>query len=101
MITRGDTPVHTFEMGTDLTKAELVFLTYEQPGISTIEKTKGDLQIMEKKIYCQLSQEDTLSFSEDGPPVNIQFRYKMSNGNTGHSKIIQRSVGKILKDGVI
>ena len=94
---RGTTPTNTFEVDRDLTGAT-IYITYSQDGKVIFEKTGSDLTVTEDKITCTLSQEDTLALKSGR--VEIQIRY-IQAGVADASDIIDTSVGRILKDGVI
>lgn len=97
---RGTTPVHTFYTDADLTKAEAVFLTYQQDGETVLEKTGEELAILEDSVSLRLTQEETLAFRLKGR-VRIQIRARFPDGSAIASEIVQCAPQEILKEGVI
>lgn len=97
---RGTTPTHYFKTKVDLTGASEMFITYEQEGKKIVEKSINDITIEPEQLIVKLTQTDTLAFSTLGE-VEIQCRAKMPGGAALASNIIKRSVGAILKEGVI
>ena len=98
---RGTTPTHKFKVPIDLTSAEVIYMTYKQPGGERlIEKETQDMQISEKEILIDLTQADTLALSTIGE-VEIQCRARYPDGKAVASQIIKVPVKKILKEGVI
>ena len=80
---RGTTPTNVFRTDVDLSNASVLFITYKQGG----------------KLVLELSQKDTLLFSEG--IVTIQIRAKFPDGSTIASSLIRTSTYEILKDGEI
>ena len=97
---RGTTPTHIFKTKVDLTGATEMFITYEQDSKTVVEKSIEDITIEPEQLTVRLSQADTLAFSTIGE-VEIQCAAKMPPDTVLRSKIIRRSVGKILKEGEI
>lgn len=95
---RGSTPTNTFNSNLDL-RGATVFVTYEQNGIVVLEKTNDDIEITETKLIINLTQEETLAFRNGN--VLIQVRYVFPNGKADGSNIVETTVERILKDGVI
>lgn len=98
--TRGTTPIHVFTTDTDLSEAEVIYITYKQQGNVVLEKTKGDLTFDEEEISLSLTQEESLRFSSPGT-VKIQIRARFADGTAIASNIVTTSVENILKDGEI
>lgn len=96
---RGTTPTNTFSVNVDLTSATAIYVTYEQNGVTVLEKTGADLEVTEDKIVVRLTQAETLSFAPG--LVFIQIRYVMPDGTADASDLIITSIDRILKDGVI
>ena len=96
---RGTTPKNIFDVNLDCTGAELIYITYSQHGKTIVEKTIEDVTVAEGQITVNLSQEETLRFR--AAPVDIQIRVKFPDGSATASNIINTTVEKILKDGVI
>lgn len=98
---RGTTPTHKFKVPIDLTSAEVIYMTYKQPGgAKVLEKSKEDMEISETEILIDLTQADTLALSTIGD-VEIQCRARYPDGKAVASQIISVPVKKILKEGII
>lgn len=97
---RGTTPTHIFNTSTDLSDAEIIFVTYEQNGKQVIEKTKADVTFGQMQMQVKLTQEETLGFDIKAP-VEIQIRAKFADGSAIASNIMRTSAQKILKEGEI
>ena len=105
-IIRGTTPTVTFKVNSnlDLTDIAELWITFRtKTGAYTKEKTftLDDVAIdaVEKTVTLVLSQEDTLDFLETA--ILVQMRVRMNDDMAYASSIIETSIGKILKDGVI
>lgn len=96
---RGTTPTHIFRTDVDLTKASVLFISYEQNGAIVLEKTRKEIEIKKDKLLVCLSQRETLLFSEG--IVVIQIRAKFPDGSAIASDIIRTTAQEILKDGEI
>lgn len=95
---RGTTPTNRIRVNADL-RGATVFVTYEQNGRNVLEKTGGDVTVEEDLLTVTLSQEDTLALHEG--PVRIQVRYVTMEDKAGACKVMNATVERILKDGVI
>ena len=96
---RGTTPTNVFRTDVDLSNASVLFITYKQGGKLVLEKSIEDVQIEKKNLIVELSQKDTLLFSEG--IVTIQIRAKFPDGSTVASSLVRTSTSEILKDGEI
>ena len=97
---RGTTPTHIFTTDIDLTKAEVIYLTYKQAGEIKLTRERDDMTVEEDKLTVTLDQEETLAFSTTGR-VHIQIRARFPDGAAIASNIIETSAEEILRDGVI
>lgn len=97
---RGTTPKHTFTTDIDLTEAEVIYITYKQQGEVIVEKEIQDIEASSEEISCELTQEETLQFS-DPHDVTIQIRARFADGSAVASNIMKAPAEAILKDGVI
>ncbi len=97
---RGTTPTHEFKTDTNLTSAEVLYITYEQGDTTIIEKDIDDVTIEAEKITTQLTQEETLKVKPHGT-VKIQIRARLAGNDAVASNIMTASPEDILKDGVI
>ena len=105
-IIRGTTPTVTFKINSNLDLSDIaeVWITFRtKTSANQREKTFtiDDVAIdaVEKTITLVLTQEDTLDFLETA--ILVQLRVRMNDDMAYASKIIETSIGKILKDGVI
>ena len=101
MIGRGTTPTIRFNLSI-INPSEIVsaVMTIAQFGSVTVEKEYNTATIGETYIEWNLSQEDTLKIKQPGE-VEIQARYRTSDGQAYESKVYTISVEKILHEGVI
>lgn len=98
---RGTTPTNVFNLDTDLSDAQALYITYQQDSQTKIEKTKEDVTFDEDNVmYVTLTQEDTLNLEED-KYIKVQIRALFTDGSAIASNIITTTVGSILKDGEI
>lgn len=105
-IIRGTTPTVTFKIisSLDLTEIAELWITFQKKIGATVRErtfTLDDVAIDldEQTVTMVLTQEDTLSFAEN--TINVQLRVRMNDGNAYASSILETTVEKILKDGVI
>ena len=97
---RGTTPIHTFTVDRDLTSATVLFITYKQNNVNKVEKDIGACTITTTSVQVQLTQEETLSFEDEGT-VFIQIRAGFADGTRIASNIIKTAIEAVLKDGEI
>lgn len=98
---QGATRQDTFTVDIDLTGAQAVYITYAQKRSGAyVEKSMDGISISvnagKSTLVCQLSQADTLSFSEK-EPVEIQVTVKTANGQRMTSNIVTDVVERALK----
>lgn len=100
MVARGTTPTISFVFRTvDTTNIVVCYLTMKE-GELIIEKDLSDATVVgSNKLEWSLTQEETLKLKEE--PIDIQIRYRTTDGNAYISKIFTVSPYQILKDGVI
>lgn len=99
-IIRGTTPTLHFCLPFDTGILAQAFVTIQQNGATTVEKTLADCTCEGNKLSLRLSQEDTLKLGVEDT-CEIQIRAKTAGGDVIASNIIRVSTGRILKDGVI
>lgn len=101
-MTRGTTPKLTFMMSIAPSKFLKLYVTGEQNGRTIFDKTLEDMEKNEasKTVSFRLTQDETLGLVEKSV-LYIQARGVLTDGNVVASGILQTSVGRILKDGVI
>ena len=99
---RGTTPRLIFNVKFDISKIEVLWITFKQGKSIIIEKQLSDctLSYDKNQIIVNLTQEETLSLSADKDLI-IQIRVRFTNGKAGVSKEIDTYVNDILHDGVI
>lgn len=100
VIARGCTPVHSFIFPFTASEIEVMYITYVQNGELVLEKTKNDCTIGGGFAVVELTQEETLKFEESGR-VEMQIRYRKTDGTAGKSNVMNASPDKLLKGGVI
>ena len=101
---RGTTPTLTFNIKTDLDltelmKAEITFKSVYGSKEKTWDENEVTIDPVEKQIMLTLTQEDTLYFNEG--KINVQLRLKMQNEKVYASDVVNTTLDKILKEGVI
>lgn len=97
---RGTTPTHIFETDTDLTAAEVIYLTYRQDNENLLELTGDRIDVYADRIEVTLTQEETLAFKPN-KTVYIQIRARYADDSAIASNIIETTSQVILKDEVI
>ena len=100
MIAKGCTCDHSFTIPYARGDIAAMIITYQQRGITKVEKTLDDCTFASGKVQVQLSQEDTLKFDDDAV-VQIQIRIRLNNGLVTKSGIIETYTDNILNNGVI
>lgn len=97
---RGTTPVLIVKCdGPDLSACSTLWLTIKQ-GKRELTKKKSDFSnITANRIYCKLTQDETLSL--DVGTVDIQLRGVDKYGSAFATKVNTRPVKGILKEGEI
>lgn len=100
MIFRGTTPklVFTLPFNTDL--IDKIYITFQQKYRKAIEKDITVCNFEDNKVTLTLTQYDTLTFVSNYP-VNIQIRALLKDGSAVASKLIEKRVKDVLKDGEI
>lgn len=99
-IARGTTASNVFTVPIDLTDAVVMYITYQQLGRTVLEKTLDDCTVTATSITVNLSQQDTLKFSENRD-VKIQIRARLIDGSVHKSQVIKTTSDELLKEGVI
>lgn len=101
IIVTGATPKHTFKINADLRDAEEIWITYKQGRHIRLNKSLSDgIEVTENSISVNLSQEDTLLFSQE-QDVKIQIRARLSGGEAIASTIIHTTASECLRPEVI
>lgn len=96
---RGTTPTIIFKLPFQTDELRKFELYFGQPEL-IFTKTEEDCTLDGDEISVQLSQAETLQFS-DALDLKIQFRFVFTNGRVGASKPVYSSVMEIMKDGEI
>lgn len=94
------TPTNTFDVDIDLTECEVIFLTYQQAGVTLFEKTKEDMTITEDTVTVKLTQAETGLFNPK-LDVEMQFRVKYPDGSAFACNKMCADVQEVLKQGEI
>lgn len=103
-IVRGTTPLQTFTVDLDLTRAEVIYVSYKQKGSLRVlvERNREGFEVFPDKIQFRLTQEETLKFNKmKNVEVEIQIRARFPDGVAVASNWMFADVGLIVKDGVI
>lgn len=96
---QGTTSTNVFNTTEDLRGAK-IFVTYTQRGRTVLEKTNKDIVVNENNITVPLFQSDTLRFVAN-MPIFIQIRCVKEDGTASASNIVETTIEKALKGGVI
>lgn len=99
---RGTTPTLCLSLLTslDLAEVEDIWVTLKAPSMKmTFSGEEVLLDVVEKKAYLFLSQEDTLSFGVG--KVKVQARILMGDGKAFATDVQEISVDEILMEGVL
>ena len=99
---RGTTPTLKFNLKFDISKIEVLWVTFKQGKTIVFEKQLSDCQLSYDKnqIIVNLSQSETLSLTAN-KDLLIQIRVGFTNSKRGVSKTITTYVDDILHDGEI
>lgn len=100
IIQQGSTPTHTFSTPYEKSLVDRAIITYWQNGKIVLEKHTEDIDIQDRQMITELSQEDTLSFDEKGD-VKMQIKVKLTNGKVIPSNDMYASVKDVLNKEVI
>ena len=100
MIYRGTTPKLTFPLPFDINLIDKVYITFFQKDRQAIEKDLTVCEIEENNLVLKLSQQDTLKLVSK-TPLQIQIRALLTDGSAIASKVIEKNVQDVLKDGEI
>lgn len=99
-IQQGATPTHKFKTPYLREFVESAIVTYAQGGEIVLNKEGAELTIEDNAILVELTQEETLKFSESRD-VHIQVKVKSTNGKVIPSNIIYASVAEVLNREVM
>jgi hypothetical protein len=99
---RGTTPTLKFRVKFDISKIDVLWMTFKQGKTIVFEKQLPDCQLSYEKnqIIVNLTQEETLSLTAN-KDLLIQLRVGFVNSKRGVSKLITTYVDDILHDGEI
>lgn len=100
LIAKGCTCENAFSLPYDQSEIAALVITYQQKGVTKVEKTIDDCTFTAGKVHVSLSQEDTLKFDDDAI-IRIQIRIRLNNGIVTKSQIVETYTDNVLKDGVI
>lgn len=95
---RGTTPTHIFTVEFDTSTITLLNVAYSQDGEVVIEKSLEDCTIEPNKIIVNLTEEDTLKFTNIDSVAEIQLRVGVGDARYA-SSIIKVRVDRLLRDG--
>lgn len=97
---RGTTARITFNVPIETSEIATAYVTFDCNGVVVCEKKLSDLKLETKKVICQLTQAESLSFTP-GSRVRVQLRARLKDGTAIACKIRDLAVGNVLKEGVI
>jgi len=100
-IIRGTTPTirYTFKV-VDPNDIAIAYFTIKQNGKVVIEKDISEMTLGEGYVEWSLSQEETLGFNIKSS-LDLQMRYRTTNGAAYATKHVKEDVIEINKDGEI
>lgn len=99
---RGTTPCLKLHLNTklDLSEVSQIWVTIKGIGLKITKYLEDvDFNAVEKLIYVNLTQEETLQ--ADIGKVQIQVRFYMKNGKAFATNIVEREFEYILEGGII
>lgn len=96
---RGTTPTFTFTLQFDASQIDSAYATFAQSGSVIIDKSLEDMQQSGKRLIVKLTQEETLLLKGNSA-VEIQLSVRVGE-NVMHSKIMNVTVNRILKEAAI
>ena len=100
-ITRGTTPVIEFTFKhVNVSDIVVIYLTISQSGDDLVERDLSTAIIGEKSVSWKLSQAETIQLVRTNK-VDIQIRYRTTDGSAYASRIYTRDVGQILREGTV
>ena len=97
---RGTTPKLVFTLPFDTSLIDKIYITFQQKYRKAIEKDITTCKVDKNNVTLTPTQHDTLTFVSNYP-VSIQLRVLLKDGSAVASKVIERHVKDVLKDGVI
>lgn len=100
LIAIGCTHDHSFTIPFAQSDIAAMVITYQQRGITKVEKTIDDCTFTDGKVQVSLTQEETLKFDSEAV-VQMQIRIRLNNGLVTKSDIIETYTDNVLNDGVI
>lgn len=95
---RGSTPTHTFTLTLDADWIDKVRVLYSQNNELVFRKEGDKVTVDGQKVIVELTQEDTLRFSEG--IVEVQLRVNTTGGKSIPSQIYSIPVSRLLEDEV-
>lgn len=100
IIQQGSTPTHKFSTPYEKASVDSAIITYWQNGKTVVEKHTEDINIQDRQMTTELSQDDTLAFDEKGD-IKIQIKVKLKNGKVIPSNNMYASVKDVLNKEVM
>lgn len=100
LIAKGCTCDHSFTIPYAQGDIVAIVITYQQKGITKVEKTIDDCTFEDGKVQVHLSQEDTLKF-EDDAIIKMQIRIRLNSGLVTKSGIVETYTDNALNNEVI
>lgn len=100
-ISGGCTVTNTFTLPCGSEDIAALYVTYQQNGVTVLEKTKEDCRFQGNTAILSLSQEDTLKFPLEEGVIRIQIRLRTVAGTAMKSAVMTAAPDELLKQGVI
>jgi hypothetical protein len=100
IIIRGTTTDITFDTGLDCTAFDLLAVTFSQEGQEVLTKKITDCNIDGDKITVSLTEEETLLFSCEKNPIEMQIRAGEGKYRIASAVMITKA-GRILREGCL
>ena len=97
---RGTTPKLTFKLPFSVDTLSAAYITFMQGGNEVTEKNLTDCEINGDELSLKLSQDDTLSLSEN-VLLEMQIKAKDQSGNVMVSQVLRVSVGEVFNEEVM
>ena len=97
---RATTPTHIFTLPFDTVDVKKVRITYQQDGVTVLQKTESDCVSVGKEIAVTLSQDDTKLFAHDNR-ASVQLRVLLNTGIVMASDIEKVLVKACLDEEVL
>lgn len=82
----------------DMSEISSILMVIKQNGLIKMEKETADCYIEDRRIYCDMTQEETLKFQEG--TGEIQLSVLLDGSSRAISKVGGVRINRLLKEGV-